>query len=168
MPTYPPHRIGTLILATLDGPIPTSVPCSALNDIRLGSVRQPVSGAHRTRSQEAKVAFDDSEMDHPQEMEGELLEAGRERTALLDPADTALDNIAGAIAQRVIGDRTAAPALAALRTGWDNGPNAMVAQPLANPAGMVGFITADALGPAARTPDHPAHPHAADQALELG
>lgn len=88
---------------------------------------------------------------------------GGERAAVLEEADGALDNVAPAVADEVVADGAAGPT-----AGRDDGADAVVAEPLADAAGVVGLITTDPTGPATGAP-HPArHAHAGHERLELG
>lgn len=101
-------------------------------------------------------------------MQGELLEAGGERAAILEKANGALDDVAPAIADGVTGNGATGTAAAGLAAGRDDGADAVVTKPLADAAGVVGLVAADPAGPAARAP-HPAlHAHTGHERLELG
>jgi hypothetical protein len=90
-------------------------------------------------------------------VEGELLEAGGERAAVLEDADSVLDDSAPAVADGVVANGAAA----GLAAGRNDGADAVVAQPLAVAAGVVDRVATDPAGPTAGAP-HPAwHAHPA-------
>src|SRR5574341_380400 len=94
-------------------------------------------------------------MNHRQEVDGELLEAGCDPAALLDPAHTLLDRMAPAIDlaiephSAIVGILVAAPR--------DHGPDRMAPQPLANAHRTVGLVPGQGLGATAPPDLHPVH-----------
>jgi hypothetical protein len=100
-------------------------------------------------------------------MHRELLKARGERTALLQPAQTALDHIAITLAYAIIADWPPAPPFATLAARRDYRPDAVPAQPVPDTLRVVGPVSAN---PARASPWWPAaslNLHRLDQRFEL-
>jgi hypothetical protein len=94
--------------------------------------------------QQLEIALDDRKMNHPKIVKCQLLIPRRQRAAFLQPSDTALDHIPVTIARRVITDWSSYSPLFACATGWYHRTNAMRAQPVAYPLGLVGSVSTNA------------------------
>ena len=101
-------------------------------------------------------------------MDGQLLKASGKRAAFLEPADTALNHIATAIAVLIIAYRSSRTAFCASFLWWYHRSDPMRTQPVPNALGVIGSIATDTSWSRARSSFGSLHLHARDQHLELG
>ena len=101
-------------------------------------------------------------------MNRQLLKAGGKTAAFLEPANTAFNHIASAIAFLIVADRSSGTAFGASFPWRYDRSDPMRTQPVANALRVVSFITANA--PRSRaTPSFPSlHLYIPDQGFELG
>jgi hypothetical protein len=71
-----------------------------------------------------------------EEVRGTLLEAGSERSAILEEVDSMLNGVAPAVADRVTGDKATRTVKVELATRRDDGADAVAAEPLADVANL--------------------------------
>src|SRR5215207_6707626 len=101
--------------------------------------------------QEAEAALEHGQLDHGEEVDGELFEARGESAVLLEPAHHALDDIAPAVRAAVeLRMRTL------IRPRRDHGPNAALAQVAAHRGEAVALVPGQSVRPRASVPQ----PHA--------
>jgi hypothetical protein len=126
------------------------------------------SGSGWLTSQQAKIALDDREVNHPEKMHGQLFKASGKTATLLEPADTAFNHIAAMIAFLIIADRSSYTPSCASFPWWYHRSDPMRTQPVANALRVIGFIATNAPRSRARPSFGPLHLHALDQHLKLG
>src|SRR5215207_9661535 len=108
--------------------------------------------------QAAEVALEHGQLDHGEEVDGELFEARGESAVLLEPAHHALDDIAPAVRAAVeLGMWTL------IRPRRDHGPNAALAQVAAHRGEAVALVARECSRPRAPVPQ----PHAAQRGRDL-
>jgi hypothetical protein len=113
--------------------------------------------------EEPEAALEHRELHHGEEVDGELLDAGGEPSALLQPADDALDDAAPAVGRLV-----EARVRTLVRAGRDHGPDAAPAQVAPDGAIAVALVARERAGAGPRPTGAPAREvDPAEQRLDL-
>ena len=101
-------------------------------------------------------------------MHCEFLKARGERAALLQPAQTALDHIAIAVAHAIIAHRSPAPPFATTTSRRDDRPDAVHPQPVPDALRLVGSVSADPARASPWSPSRSLRLNRLEQRFELG
>ena len=119
-------------------------------------------------SQQAQIALDDRQMNHPEKVHGQLLEAGGKTAAFLEPTDAAFHDMAPVIAFLIVADGSSHRTSPALCPWRYHRTNPVRAQPVANALRVIGLIAPNAPGSPTWPSSRALHLHTPDQHLELG